>query len=292
MRDPVFILSPPRSFTSVISAMIGQHPELYGLPEVNLFAADTMGGLLRWFRVRPRLAHGLLRAVSELGLGSQTVANITTAEEWAREDPDLPTSELFRDLGAWAGGSGLVDKSPLHVYQEHAMERMLESFPQARFIHLIRHPRSTCESVSKLQQSIRDGGGHTLTKQLDPDQVWLRPHKRIDEFLGGIPKHQYLLIRGEEFLSDPDTHLAELCSWLDIAADDYAIDAMKHPERSPFACLGPRNAPFGTDPGFIRDPKLRKFVAKQANLTDPVAMPGNPTFSDELVEYATRFGYE
>jgi hypothetical protein len=38
---PLFILAPPRSFTSVICGMIGQHPQMYGLPEVNLFAGET-----------------------------------------------------------------------------------------------------------------------------------------------------------------------------------------------------------------------------------------------------------
>src|SRR5438874_389166 len=33
--DPVFILALPGSFSSVVCAMLGQHPEMYGLPETN-----------------------------------------------------------------------------------------------------------------------------------------------------------------------------------------------------------------------------------------------------------------
>lgn len=271
--------------------MIGQHPELYGLPEVNIFAADTLRGLLRWFEFRPRLSHGLLRAVAELGLGAQTAENVATAKEWLAEDPALTTSELFRDMAAWAGGRGLVDKSPLHVYEEGAMNRMLDGFPDARFIHLVRHPRSTCESVSNLQTAIREGGGRTLARELDPDQVWLYPHQRIDRFLGELPSDQYRVIQGESFLAEPEPHLADLCLWLGIAYADDALDAMLHPERSPFACLGPRNAPFGTDPSFIRSPALRRFVPKPVSLEGPVAMPGNPHFSKELIEYAQALGY-
>jgi hypothetical protein len=291
MHPPVFILSPPRSFTSVISAMIGQHPDLYGLPEVNLFAADTLRGLLRWFEFRPRLSHGLLRAVAELGLGAQTAENVATAKAWLNEDPSLPTAALFRDMAAWAGGFGLVDKSPLHVYEERALNRMLDGFPDARFIHLVRHPRSTCESVSNLQTAIRDGGGRTITRELNPDQVWLYPHQRIDSFLSELPSDQHRLIQGESFLAEPGANLTDLCLWLGIAWDQDAVEAMLHPERSPFACLGPRNAPFGTDPSFIRNPSLRKFVPKPTSLEGPVAMPGNPHFSRELTEYAQALGY-
>ena len=291
MHPPVFILSPPRSFTSVVSAMIGQHPDLYGLPEVNLFAADTVRGLLRWFEFRPRLSHGLLRAVAELGLGAQTAENVATAKEWLGEDPALSTAELFRDMSAWADGRGLVDKSPLHVYEERALNRMIEAFPDARFIHLVRHPRSTCESVSNLQTAIREGGGRTLPRDLDPDQVWLHPHQRIDRFLSELPAEQYHLIRGETFLAEPEVQLTDLCAWLGVAGDPDALEAMLHPERSAFACLGPRNAPFGTDPSFIRNPVLRKYVPKATSLEGPVAMPGNPSFSKELVEYAQALGY-
>jgi hypothetical protein len=34
--DLVFLLAPPRSFTTVVSSMLGQHPQLYGLPEMLL----------------------------------------------------------------------------------------------------------------------------------------------------------------------------------------------------------------------------------------------------------------
>ncbi|MEA3277491.1 MAG: sulfotransferase, partial [Pseudomonadota bacterium] len=38
----LIILSPPRSFSSVVSTVIGQHPDLYGFPELHLFIGDTV----------------------------------------------------------------------------------------------------------------------------------------------------------------------------------------------------------------------------------------------------------
>src|SRR5262249_46194462 len=46
---PVFILCPIRSFSSVACAMLGQHPELYAFPELRLFNADTVEGVMRFF---------------------------------------------------------------------------------------------------------------------------------------------------------------------------------------------------------------------------------------------------
>ena len=39
---------------------------------LDLFAGDTLGHLARWYRIRPRFGHGLLRAFAELGLGEQS----------------------------------------------------------------------------------------------------------------------------------------------------------------------------------------------------------------------------
>ena len=40
--DPIFVLAAPRSYSSLVNAMIGQHPELYGVPELNLFQCETV----------------------------------------------------------------------------------------------------------------------------------------------------------------------------------------------------------------------------------------------------------
>src|SRR5262245_30909041 len=76
VRDPLIILGAPRSFTSVVCAMLGQHPEMYGLPEVNLFVAETMAERRGLIAQPPWSEHGLLRAVAQLFGGEQTIQTI------------------------------------------------------------------------------------------------------------------------------------------------------------------------------------------------------------------------
>ena len=40
VSDPIFVLSLPLSFSSYFAAMLGQHPELYSLPEMHLLVGD------------------------------------------------------------------------------------------------------------------------------------------------------------------------------------------------------------------------------------------------------------
>lgn len=47
MADPTFILAPPRSFSTVVCSMLGQRPQLYGLPEIHLVGTESVGEFLQ-----------------------------------------------------------------------------------------------------------------------------------------------------------------------------------------------------------------------------------------------------
>ena len=42
MTAPLFLLAPPRSYTSLVNAMLGQHPQAFGLPELCLFNVERL----------------------------------------------------------------------------------------------------------------------------------------------------------------------------------------------------------------------------------------------------------
>ena len=73
-------------------------------------------------------------------------------------------------------------------------------------------------------------------------------------------------IKGEDILSEPDVFLPQIAEWMGLRTDHEAIEAMKHPENSPYACIGARPARGGNDPKFMRSPKLRAGKIKQPSL--------------------------
>src|SRR5207244_12610901 len=85
---PVFILTSARSCSSVITSMIGQHPDLFGMPELKLFVFRTIGELDASLPAEARrlgFAHrspGLVRAVAELEYGAQNTTNLAAAIPW------------------------------------------------------------------------------------------------------------------------------------------------------------------------------------------------------------------
>jgi hypothetical protein len=298
--DLLFILAPPRSYTSVVCAMLGQHPDLCGLPEVNLCFTERMDAWLRLcLQSGSFLSHGLLRAVAHLCFGEQTEDSVARARWWTEFRRTSTTSEVFRELADAARPRALVDKSPATVLHVDFLRRARSAFPGAYFIHLLRHPRATCESiagapeilaaVSVFSNAIDLGRCSSLH---DPEPLWLETHRNIIEFLDTVPHSRQRRVRGEDVLTDPDRHLTELTSWLDLPVAPERLEAMKHPEQSPFASFGPPGARFGNDPKFLEDPTLRRGTVKPQTLDGPVGWRRDGAgLSDDTRRLAESFGY-
>jgi hypothetical protein len=316
VADPLFVLAPPRSCTSVVGTMLGQHPQMYGLPETHLFSCETMA---EWWRICeeqtfPR-GHGLLRAVAQLFFGSQREHTVRLASGWLRRRSHFTTGLLMEVLTARVHPRIIVDKSPSVVYSVKFLESIHRLFPRARFIHLLRHPRAHGESVMRfLEERGRKGpvpASHWLlylatypdlsatnqaterSRELDPQKGWFVLNENINEFFKSLPDEQKLRVRGEDLLQSPNEPLREIAEWMGLATDDSSIDEMKHPERSCYACFGPRNARYGNDDFFLQSPALRPSRAKARSLEGPLSWrKDGQGFLPEVKSLAREFGYE
>lgn len=304
---PLFILAPPRSFTSVVCGVIGQHPELYGTPELNLFQAPTVDefwtgrredGTLRTPFWRIMRHDGILRAVAQLYAGEQTIDTIEMSRRWLIVRAKKSTAEAHREICAKVGSRILLDKSPAYARRREYLHRIVAAFPDARFIHLVRHPRGQCESVLKAENgrltaffmgAVDRTGPEPV---IDPQVVWRDAHYEILKFLAELPRGRSLRIIGEDFMNDIEGGAREVCHWLGVSESAGAIDEMKHPERSPFACIGPANARLGNDPNFLQSPALRPSRIAPPLLAGPLSWrEDGGGFSPEVVKLARYFGY-
>jgi hypothetical protein len=309
---PVFLLAPPRSFTSVVCAMLGQHPQMYGFPETQLFTADTLAGT--WSK-RPHAdypQHGLRRLVAQLFYGEQTEESVKLAQGWLRRRAHFNTGFIFESLAERVYPLIPVEKSPDVVLDDCSLERMYTFFPQARFIHLLRHPRGHGESNIRVLKKLAEQG-QTLprwmfcrgsrnaaddsSKQggsevLDPQRGWLVHNRRIGTFLESVPNEQKIQVRGEELLTDADEGLRRIAKWLGLRTDSEAIERMKHPEQSPYALPGPSGARYGNSLFFLERPELRPDRVKPQTLDGPLPWRDDGQgFLPEVKRLAREFGY-
>lgn len=266
--NAILILSPPRSFSSVVCGMLGRHPQLYGLPEVNLFAASTVEGWyvrLTQHQKRMQSTAGLLRVIAQLHEETQTEKSVERAWTWLAERKRWSTRRLWEYLSELVYPKVLLDKSPMTSMRSDYMKRALETIPTANFIHLTRHPVPAAKSMHELRERVtKHGAGSDPSKNKDnnPLLFWYKTHNVIMKFCAGLPEGQSLRVIGEHLLEENDKYLVQICQWLGLRTDSEAIEAMKHPEFSPYACLGPINAHYGNDPKFLKSPELRSAKFK------------------------------
>jgi len=294
---PVFVLTAPRSYSSVITSMLGQHPNLLGLPELKLFLYPTIGELDASLPAELRrrgVAHrspGLVRAIAHYVFGDQSSASVREALHWLRERADWTGADVLDYLLALAHPVGIVEKTPETATDSATLQRLSAAYERARYVHLVRHPNTWAGSLHEHWK-------RTMPMQCVPNPavmchtLWLATHQRILHFAAELPDNRYLRVRAEDVLNDSDHQLRRIAGWLGVRDDADAVEAMRHPEASPFARFGPAGTGVvgGHDHGFLSDPLPRKAMLPPS-VELPAGWTGGHDLWANIVGLANEFGY-
>lgn len=296
--SPLFILGAPRSFTSVVCGMLGQHPQCYGFPELNLFTETTLNALVdRFSGTQVFQLHGLLRAVAQLYGGEQSIASLEMAWRWVLRRLERSTELVYQELVTRVGPRMAVDKSPTYCRDVQILHRIAAAFPTARYLYLVRHPvsqgRSMMNTAGGAMALFADSVDYSVVPAVvDPQIAWLAVQRNIQDFLASVDPSRQIVVRGEDLLNSPETMLVRICDWAGLRIDAAALDAMLHPERSPYACLGPINAHLGNDINFLRAPAFRHTSIVMEGLKGPLPWrKDNLGLRQEVTEMAVSLGY-
>jgi hypothetical protein len=265
--------------------MIGQNRAAYGVPELNLFITDTLEEMVERLTGYSQIQlHGLLRTVSHLYSGEQTLASVDMARRWILTRLSNSTGEVYQELCEKVSPLRIVDKSPAYSLSRKNLERIRAAFPDANYLHLTRHPRPQGKSVMGVAKGLMailvDSIDYSVDPPIiDPQIMWYEMQRNILEFLETIPKHAQMRMRGEDLVGEPHKRLAEICRWLDMDTAPAALDAMLHPEDSPFA--------------FLRSPRFRPgTVIADASLEGPLPWrEDGGGFYDVVANMARKLGY-
>ncbi len=296
MIQPLFILCPGRSFSSVVSTMIGQHPDCYGLPELKLFSGTTLGEA--WDNdARPGSypMQGLKRVIAELHHGEQTDETVEEATAWILARRDWTARQVMDHIQEQVGDRILVDKSPANINNPVVLGRIVRAYPEANYLQLLRHPRtrgkSQMNTVNKIKNRLGASGSGI---DVDVEFKWSGTHTMIRALAAELALGQLLWIRGEALLGDLELYLPQIAQWLGIRDDAEAIEAMLHPERSPYACIGPKKAKHGNNGGFLKNPVLdreRLSSMSEPSLDGPLDWAPELVFTPKTRRLAHEFGY-
>ncbi|HEV2845916.1 MAG TPA: amino acid adenylation domain-containing protein, partial [Thermoanaerobaculia bacterium] len=212
----VFVLSPPRSGSTLLRVMLGGNPRLFAPPELELLAFDTLEERRAAFPGRNSFwLEGVTRAVMEI--------RRCTAEEAEALLADLErrgwtsARELYREMQEWIGDRVLVDKTPSYALDLSVLRRAEETFESARYIHLLRHPYGMIRSFeeAKLEQ-VFFRHPHSFARRELAELIWVVSQRNILEFLSEIPPERQRVVRFEDVLAAPEIELRSICDFLGV----------------------------------------------------------------------------
>lgn len=188
-EQPVFIIGMPRSGTTLTEQILSSHPDVAGGGERGL-----------WLYIDKKIE-----------LGEWDVNEKTAKEIIGRALEDMAT------VSGSAASRFVTDKMPdnfKHVGLIHSF------FPNARFIHVRRHPVDNCLSI--FFQNFR---GHDYSHRLDDLAFYYREYRRLmDHWRVVIPADRLFEFDYEELVADQETVTRRLLDFCGLEWNPACLD--------------------------------------------------------------------
>lgn len=205
-HSPVFVVGMPRSGTTLVSAMLSAHPNIAISPETHF--------LRQWLRDyghldvrRPeafdRFWHDFSRSKHFRDL--QLDPEVTRRQILALPRHDF--RHIFMTLlQSYANSLGKMrwgEKTPMH---ERHLDLLLDWFPQAKIVYLLRDPRAVIASLLKVPWATRT-----------VEQYAVRWHASVQNIGRRSTDARVQVVKYENLVQSPELELLQLCSFLEEA---------------------------------------------------------------------------
>ncbi|HEX3126552.1 MAG TPA: amino acid adenylation domain-containing protein, partial [Thermoanaerobaculia bacterium] len=284
-RPAVFVLSPPRSGSTLLRVMLGGHPKLFSPPELELLSYNTMGERRAAYPGRDSFwLEGAIRAVME---ARECGPEEAKAEVEAAEREDWTTQRFYAWLQERIQGRLLADKTPSYALDPAILERAEAAFDRPFYIHLIRHPYGMIRSFeeAKLDQ-LFFRQPHGFPRRTLAELIWLASHRNVAAFLAGIPSERQHWVRFEELVRDPEGEMRRACAFLGI---DYHPD-MADPYKDKSARM---TDGLHADSRMLGDVKFHQHRGVDASAAESWrALAAEHSLGEPTWETAVALGYE
>ena len=230
LRDhPVFICGHPKSATSLLRSLLDSHPELLVYPEETVFfrpylpqaqgktldeklalADETLLHIFTWNQANhpPSQKDFPDRDYSDIPFEKVQQAFRQLAAEGVRHDGDL----LFNAMLANGLVTGRVNETTHHwvektPFNERFVDKILEWWPEALFIHVVRDPR---DNYASYQRKHPEWGAQAFGRS------WSESTLQGLQYQQKLGAERYWVMRYEDFLLEQEVYFEKLRHFLGI----------------------------------------------------------------------------
>lgn len=276
ISDPaVFVLSAPRSGSTLLRVMLAGHPRLFVPPELELLGFDTMNDWARTL-VGPfrSLRDGLLRAFREL-----LCCDAAHAERYLFEHcSDGPPSEVYRLLQKLAGSRLLVDKTTTYAMDAGAIARAQRWFAEPRYVHLVRHPGAMIASYEDAKLDLFFRQATPFSRRQLAELIWIVSNENVQTL-------RCLTVRFEDLVAEPEATLRRIAAYVGVPFDPVML--------TPYDGTPGRMVDgFYPESRMAGDYKFKRFNRIEPGVVDAWRHRVDVgSLSDRTREIAKRYGY-
>ncbi len=265
----VFLLSAPRSGSTLLRAMLAGHPGLFAPPELYLLSHQDMADRQAWFRgPHASQLEGLPRAVmAAFGVSAADAA----AEVAVWQAQNLDVREVYARLQQAVAPRLLVDKTPFYAVHPRTLAKAEACFDRPLYIHLTRHPYGMIRSFeeARLDQlwwprlagpAVTDPSpfaAHHLAELL-----WGQIETTIAAFLATVDPSRHVHLRYEDLVQRPAETLAPVCRMLGLEFDPVMLEPQGQVSVRMTDGLHPQSRMIG-DPKFHRHSGIEAGAAQK-----------------------------
>lgn len=248
IEEPVFLVGATRSGTTLLTLMLDHHPaiafpgefewvfEFPGLEGKDSLRGPELDEYRDWLSLKRHFRfHGL------------------------EADPMLPFPALVRSFLRQMKDAEGAHKPLVGAALHRHYARLLEAWPKARFIHVVRDGRDVC--ASWIRFGWRGNAYHGAL-------AWTEALDEWEDLRSALPEDRWMELRLEDLIRDPRAKLAEVCRFMGTEFDPAMLEYSK-------------NTTYGApDPS-----KLARWKQELSERSVRV-------FEALAGDYLTRYGYE
>ncbi len=211
MNNPIFIVGANRSGTTLLRLMLNAHPRIAIPDELVYFYAPLAGASTEdW--ASPDLSREAYRQKVRrfLERNREELAPLSIDElehKICNAGPPNLRRPYEYALASWADAQGKErwgEKTPGNLFY---VDVILDMFPDAQFIYLMRDPRAGVHSM--LKSSLFRGGA--VINALNRRKYIVRG---LSHLQNSVPSAQQVLLQFEDLVRDPEPTLRRLCRFL------------------------------------------------------------------------------
>ncbi|WP_136809830.1 sulfotransferase family protein [Desulfosediminicola flagellatus] len=236
--SPIFIVGNSRSGTTLLARILSKHTQIHILKETHFWASyEKQRKYFSQLKQQEKIhLLNLLLTVENRGINyrneyhnySDEAKEIYTRCAECKTFPSL-LAYFFKYAAEKNGKTICGDQTPSHVFNT---EDILELFPNAKFINIVRDPRAVLlsqknkwKAAKKMGQPISEVvrtffNYHPITTSV----LWKKGIEAGKQAKSDLPPNTIYTVKFEQLLEESESVLQELCNFIEVDIENGMLD--------------------------------------------------------------------